>query len=732
MSDSVYAFLPFFIKGYYIKSDTRSRLTVVGLVRASVLCCCIVAGQVYGQAPEIAKPSDVRMVIDISGSMKKNDPQNLRRPALEMLVQLLPEGSKAGIWSFGQYVNMLVPHGKVDKRWSKKATAASAEINSIAQFTNIGEALEKAAYDFTTKNSQYQRHVILLTDGMVDINRNNAINKNERERIINKILPMYEQAGITLHTIALSDNADKQLLNKLALATDGKAEVAKTAEELMDVFLQVFDQAVPSEGVPFDGESFIVDSSIEEFTALIFRKPNAKDTQIISPDKQTYTKDANDPHVNWYHTDKYDLITISQPFEGEWKVSADLEPQSRVTVVSDLSIAVRSMPTNIALDDTINASLVLREDNKTITRAEFLSLLTIDVAVTSKNGKAWSQRLSDGDVSKGGASKGSLSKKSVPANGLYSVLLEQFDKEGQYKINFTVDGKSFKRRYSHQLSVRTPFLVEVKKSKNEANNQFLIQVIPQSTSIDVANTQVVGELTYPSGKNEPLPFTLTEDGTWGLSVITDKEGEYSLSIQVVTEGQAPDISLETVVLSQGEEDNIFAVADTPKKPEEKAEEKTVPAVEAEAVAEEDIPADDVDEDVMGEADIKQLMLYGIIAVVNLLIVVLAYIIYRKLFKKKAADKDGDEDEDGEEDRFSEPPMDEMVVEEIEENDDVDMDEEEVAPVETPEPEPKPVDDNVDEELDLDQDENEEVPDFSLDDFSPDALEGEDPADPKKD
>jgi uncharacterized protein (TIGR03503 family) len=708
---------------------------MVGLVRANILCCCIVAGQVYGQAPEIAKPSDVRMVIDISGSMKKNDPQNLRRPALDMLVQLLPEGSKAGIWSFGQYVNMLVPHGKVNKKWSKKATAASPAIKSIAQFTNIGEALEKAAYDFKSTQNKYQRHVILLTDGMVDINRDNAVNKKERQRIINTVLPMYEQAGITLHTIALSDNADKQLLNKLALVTDGKAEVAKTAEELMDVFLQVFDQAVPSEGVPFDGESFIVDSSIEEFTALIFRQPNAKDTQIISPDNQTYTKDANDSHVNWYHTDKYDLITITQPFEGEWKVSADLEPQSRITVVSDLSIAVRSMPTNIALDETINASLVLREDNKTITRPEFLSLLTIDVAVTSRNGKAWSQRLSKSSLSKGG----------VPANGLYSVLLDQFEQEGQYKINFTVDGKSFKRRYSHQLSVRTPFLVEVNKSKSEDNNQFLIQVIPQSTTIDIANTQVVGELKYPSGRNEPLPFTLSEDGTWGLSVLTDKEGEYSLSIQVVTEGQTPTISLKTVVLSQGEEDNIFAVVEVPKKAEDKSEAKKEPAVEKEeVVVEEEVPADDVVEDAMDEADIKQLMLYGIIGVVNLLIIVLAYIIYRKLFKKKVVDNEDEDDEDDEEEeeRFSEPPMDEMVVEDIDEDEGMDEEEEPVeipAPEPEPEPEPEPapkpetVDDSLDEELDLDEDD--EVPDFSLDDFSPDALEGPepkpDPEDPEK-
>ena len=55
-----------------------------------------------GNAEDVAAPPDVRLVIDVSGSMKQNDPNNLRQPAVELLVQLLPEGSKAGVWTFGK------------------------------------------------------------------------------------------------------------------------------------------------------------------------------------------------------------------------------------------------------------------------------------------------------------------------------------------------------------------------------------------------------------------------------------------------------------------------------------------------------------------------------------------------------------------------------------------------------------------------------------------------------
>lgn len=694
---------------YCLSVLSLSRRYTYGVVNVFLIVVCgVIATESVANDPDVARSSDVRLVIDISGSMKKNDPQNLRRPAVDMLVQLLPKGSKAGIWTFGQYVNKVAPHEEVTKRWGQKALKASSRIQSIAQFTNIGEALEQAAYDAQEKNTSYQRHVILLTDGMVDIDRDQQRNKQERQRIINDILPMYVAAGITLHTIALSDNADTFLLNKLALKTDGKASIAKTSEELMNVFLQVFDQAVPMEEAIFDGESFIVDSSIEEFTALIFRQPNAKETEIKAPDGQVYHRSTSDPLLSWHHTNQYDMITLSQPLEGEWSVSADLEPQSRVTVVSDLSIAINAMPTNIALDERIETTLALKEENTTITRLEFLGLLDIDVDVTSDNGKEWTQR---------------ISKNLVPEDGLYPVLLNQFDQEGQYTIAFTVDGKSFKRQYTHQLSVRKPFLVDVEKKIKKGVNQFFVKVTPQSNNINVLQTTIEGVLRDPSGQSQKLPFIITEDEAWMLMVATEKEGDYLLSMTVKVSGGSETIALETIRLSQASNGNDFVVV----APVDEKSAMPVTAVEPEEEG----------------MDIMSMALYGIIGVVNILIIILGYVIYRKFFKKKTDDNDEDSDagveEDDAEDGFAEPPMDDMAVEDIEDDDPIqDIDENIEPEIGDPEddldasPEAEIPDDDMG-ELDLDDDDD--VPDFSLDDFSPDSLDEEDLAgdteDPKE-
>ncbi len=631
----------------------------------------------YSQEFAPDKPSDVRIIVDISGSMKKNDPENLRLPAVDMLTKLLPDGSKAGVWTFGQFINMLVKHREVDEAWKKSATAKSSGISSVGQYTNIGEALEKAAYDknYSTKG-QYQTHIILLTDGMVDIDRNPDVNDRERNRIINEILPEYQKAEFIIHTVSLSNKADKKLMDKLALSTGGQSAIANSADELMKIFLQIFNRAVPQEELPFEGNSFLTDSSIEEFTALIFREPNSPETTLFAPDKSEYTKDTQDKNVSWFRTDTYDLITVKQPLEGEWRVLADLEPQSRITVVSDLSLSVKSIASNLMVNDIVDLSLAFREENKIVDRAEFLDLLDINVTVnelgqsTSKD--TWSKELSDG---------------LVPGDGIYKAVLNQFKAVGEYEIIVDVDGKTFQRRSVQRVNVRTPFKVETQTNSKGGNTQFIIEVIPQSQSVDIAGTKVVAKLKPPAGSSLIKPFELTEDQLWRLSIDPKDEGVYRATIRITTRnasGELSDIIPEPIEFAFPVLDDIFKET-TIEEPEPTVEiEKIEPAKEEpiEAISTEEAPEapatkpeeSDTPED---SNNMMQWILYGVIGLVNLVIIGVIFFLYRKFVKPKKEEPEVDSDTDNEapepSEAMSELPMDEMVIDELDElEDDIDL------------------------------------------------------------
>jgi len=677
----------------------------------------------YGQSTELAAPkaSDVRILIDISGSMKKNDPANLRRPALDMLIKLLPEGSQAGVWTFGKYVNMLVKHRPVDEAWKREASEKTKTIGSIAQFTNIGDVLDKAAYDKTySTRPNYQTHLILLTDGMVDIDRDPSVNQRERERILNSILPNYQAIDYKIHTVSLSKNADRQLMDQLALGTDGQSVIAQNADELMQVFLQVFDQAVPKEELPFDGNSFVTDSSIEEFTALIFRKPGSKGTEILTPELERYSKDTRDSNLNWYATDKYDLITVKRPLEGEWKVIADLLPESRITVVSDLSLAVKPLPANLLIDDMLDVSLALREENKIVARAEFLELLDIDITVKKTDGgKSNTQRLSDG---------------LVPGNGIYTTQLKDFAQTGRYEVIATVDGKSFQRQFVHRLDVREAFAVDIEPITGQSPQQYKITVTPQIKDIDLDNTDVVGKLKNPSGSSNITNFSLTPSNSWQWTMTAEDDGRYTLSIRMTTkdaQGQRKSYTPNPFTIEHPQGDPFFERL----APEQKAPEiiqpepaPIAPLVEVEPPQEAESIDEPIDEpEKQDDGNMMKWILYGVIALVNILIVVVIYILYRKFFGQSSDDSDASSKEavaDTPEkvEAFKEPPMDEMNI--------ADLDDEDAEPTSND------IDTDLDAALAEDNDpladlnpseldEADEDPEFDLDDFAPDSLDDDD-------
>ena len=173
--------------------------------------------------PLRAEPTDVRVLVDVSGSMKHTDPNNLRVPALRLLGQLLPEGTRTAAWLFCETVEPLLAPATVDAKWKKLARDSATRIHSRGQFTDIEQGVKAAIADWPA-DPKVKRHLILLTDGMVDVSKDAAVSTASKARLEGEVLDTLKAQGIHVHTIALSKTADHALLAKLASATDGWAE----------------------------------------------------------------------------------------------------------------------------------------------------------------------------------------------------------------------------------------------------------------------------------------------------------------------------------------------------------------------------------------------------------------------------------------------------------------------------------------------------------------------------
>lgn len=301
-----------------------------------------------GEPVAVPERSDIRMIVDISGSMKQTDPDNLRRPAVRLLARLLPDGDTAGLWTFGQYVNMLVPHRQVTEAWRQLAIERSGQINSVALRTNLGGAIEVASDDYYTGGRLDNTHFILLTDGRVDIADDPAANQAEEQRILKTLVPDLVARGATFHPVALSDQADADFLRRLATASGGSFHIAKDAEALNRAFLEALNTAAPQPQIPIENDGFLVDSGVREFTALIFwgesETSASRQLSLVRPDQTTMALDQHPDNVRWVREAGYDLVTVTGPQAGRWQIDGTLGEGSRVTVVSDLNMRVADLP----------------------------------------------------------------------------------------------------------------------------------------------------------------------------------------------------------------------------------------------------------------------------------------------------------------------------------------------------------------------------------------------------
>lgn len=331
---------------------------------------------------------DVRIVVDVSGSMKQNDPQNLRASALGFAATLLPPSARSSIWTFGTTVANPLPSGEVDDQWRERAGGLASQLTDYQQFTDIERALRQVA---GAGPDSPDRHLILLTDGMVDLPASGAeksrLDTASRQRIIEELAPDLASRNVVVHPIALSDNVDLPLLEQVAQTTGGLAAIANTPEELLRAFLDVLDRILPGDQIPIDDQQrFTIDDDIDEFNALLFHDPGSDSPVLVGPQGQRYSRDDHPGSVEWLGNDRYDLITVPNPMPGEWRIEGEVGSDSRIGIHADIVLRSQTLPATLYRGFSTPLDVWLEEDGQTLAADELPAGLSVRAELRDMDG----------------------------------------------------------------------------------------------------------------------------------------------------------------------------------------------------------------------------------------------------------------------------------------------------------------------------------------------------------
>jgi len=462
-----------------------------------------------------AEKHDVRVLIDVSGSMKQNDPNNLRKPALRLLNGLIPTNSKAGVWTFARYVTMEVKWGQVNEAWRKRADAGAEVIHSRGLFTHIESALKRASTGWEKADDKTVRSLILLTDGEVDISKNPDESLASRQRILEQMIPQLKKTGAQVYTIALSQQADDELLKKLALETQGSYELALSAADLQKVFFRVFEKATKPDTLPLKDNQFEVDNQVKEMTLMVFRKDSSAPAGLFDPGGKKHTAMQHASNQKWRSESGYDLVTVTKPEAGKWRIEADIDPENRVMILTDLQLHVNDLPAYLLPGDGLELEMALQSKDKRIKKNSFLKFVTFEAE--HDQGEAEPQVLTL-----------STNANDYARKGLYTAVLENLQKEGEHQLLLSAKGSTFSRekRVSFQLESPVQWLSE---ELQPGHYRLLLQ--PRTEYVKADSVVVHGWFVRPDGVKQGLEWR-ENDGNLAAEIYTDIEGEYRLDAEV--------------------------------------------------------------------------------------------------------------------------------------------------------------------------------------------------------
>ncbi|NND74325.1 MAG: VWA domain-containing protein [Ilumatobacter sp.] len=182
---------------------------------------------------------DVAFIVDTSGSMRWNDPQDLRVTAAKTFVANMGDQDRVAVVSFSSSATR-----QIDLTTLSDATARQAVNIALDRTgrdsggTNISAGIRLATSLLSTGETGRPRVALLLTDGSGTYFPSDAI--------------AAAQAGITIYAVGLGAGANQSILNDIATRTGGAYIQLNEADELVPLYDElsgvIFDDGTDSDG----------------------------------------------------------------------------------------------------------------------------------------------------------------------------------------------------------------------------------------------------------------------------------------------------------------------------------------------------------------------------------------------------------------------------------------------------------------------------------------------------
>ena len=195
--------------------------------------------RLLGESETFGQAKDVVVVLDNSGSMKKNDPDFLATQAVSEFISGLDSQTRISIVIFDQNVSLAVPLTPLTLEARGTVVDSLKKVNYKGLFTDSPAAIERAIYELKNNGrEEAQKSIVFMTDGIVDTGKA-EVDLEKSKWLKEDLAADAADESIKVFAVAFTEAADFQLIQSIAQKTDGEYYRALVAADLQKVFKQI-------------------------------------------------------------------------------------------------------------------------------------------------------------------------------------------------------------------------------------------------------------------------------------------------------------------------------------------------------------------------------------------------------------------------------------------------------------------------------------------------------------
>lgn len=425
---------------------------------------------------------DLVLVIDESGSMKKNDPGNLRVEAARLFIelnQILTEGNRVSIVGFGEKTNIYIEPTEVAMK-KQEIMEAVSNIKSNQSLTDMKSALMEVKSMLDERVKKNHAVVIFLTDGDLGIDdipvpdeiREGSGDQKDRpeppsreiektgdedesnedgqsdeniasdpEDRLNEYLEEYkselfelcyeyQKDNIQIFPIAFTAEANTDILEEIADITLSRLWISHNASDIRDIYLDIFKfmtgtfiSVYPQEGGGQIMGSIPVGDYVGKLVVIAIANESVKEPDIglLPPSESTEyeTTDIIDS--------SYTIKIVNGPDKGVWKYNID----------GDMILALDLA--RISLIDPLKAVYFI--DSKVPVMIQLSIPENVEGVMEYSDFEIYCEIKDPGSASTGSVrmTDDGNSIDEQQGDGIFSYLFEGTSETGDYEIEFTID-----------------------------------------------------------------------------------------------------------------------------------------------------------------------------------------------------------------------------------------------------------------------------------------------------